>query len=293
MVGIVSLSEAKSTLLSKGHGHFIPTVVLLFVQVMFAANTIVVKAVLEGSEADPLFFLSCRAVIAVICLFLLASHSLGWKLPWIDADLHVPLMLLGFFGVVGNQVLFIYGLDLTSPTVHGIVQPSVAVWTMAICVAMGYERLTGLKFVGLLASVVGSIIVILSPKVSLDQPSVDSGHGGVQETQQNDEEFHSFIMGVAMLLLHTLSYAIYLVRQKEVLKKLHPTVTALYTFAYGGAGEIILASKSILALDLSSIETSFWFAAFYAGFVTSGIGYFLSMWVRTLHYQLSLFDVGT
>eukprot|EP00002_Diphylleia_rotans_P012798 TRINITY_DN2499_c0_g1_i1.p1 TRINITY_DN2499_c0_g1~~TRINITY_DN2499_c0_g1_i1.p1 ORF type:complete len:386 (-),score=111.74 TRINITY_DN2499_c0_g1_i1:499-1656(-) len=256
---------------------FVPYAAIVAVQLIFAANSLIVKGALEDVDLEPLLFSSFRVTIALSCMFLAAYSNNNYQFPHVPRELHPKLAMLGVFGVIGNQVFNIYGLDLTTPTVQAIIQPSMAVWTMGLCIILKREQLTLLKLFGLTAAVVGAIVVILFP--AKDDDDDDSGDdAGDDEDDEDESSSGLFVLGVVFLLCNTLSYAIYLVYQKPMLNILHPTFIGFYAFVYGAIGEVLGALYFFFVTDFGQFDVYTWLAILYAGFITSGLGYFLSLW---------------
>eukprot|EP00002_Diphylleia_rotans_P027745 TRINITY_DN5572_c0_g1_i1.p1 TRINITY_DN5572_c0_g1~~TRINITY_DN5572_c0_g1_i1.p1 ORF type:complete len:370 (-),score=72.03 TRINITY_DN5572_c0_g1_i1:79-1188(-) len=244
-----------------------PYAAIITVQLIFSVSSLIVKGALEDVDLEPIVFSAFRVTIGLLCMFFAAYVQNDYQYPYVSREFHPTLAMLGLFGVIGNQILLIYGLDLTTPTVQTIIQPSMAVWTMALCVLLKREKMNTLKFFGLAAAIVGSTIVILFPASDSD------GNG-----QESDSSSSLFVTGVMFLLCSTFSYAIYLVYQKPLLNTMHPTFIGFYAFLYGAAGEILAAIYFIVTTDYGQFDAYTWLAILYAGFMTSGLAYFLSLW---------------
>eukprot|EP00002_Diphylleia_rotans_P024399 TRINITY_DN4816_c0_g1_i2.p1 TRINITY_DN4816_c0_g1~~TRINITY_DN4816_c0_g1_i2.p1 ORF type:complete len:278 (+),score=49.22 TRINITY_DN4816_c0_g1_i2:65-898(+) len=247
----------------------IPYVAIVTVQILFASNAIISKIGMEGENFPPILFASFRSLIAFPCMLTYAYFANDMKLPTIPREAYKTFFWLGFFGIFGNQVGNLYGLSLTSPTVSGIMMPSTAVWTMAISIGLKRETSSKLKLVGVLCAIIGSCIVILFPS---------------KDSAESDSDTGIFVLGVCLLLVNTLSYAIYLVMQKPLLKDYAPYTIGTYTFVVGGSITFLASLYHYATTDFARFSVKTWLAVTYAGVAASAIPYFLTLWVSIYSY---------
>src|SRR5690606_27107160 len=73
----------------------------------------------------------------------------------------IKMVWLSLFGVVINQIFFIYGLSITSPINSAIVMISNPVIVFILTVILFRERVTALKFGGLGLAVSGALLILL------------------------------------------------------------------------------------------------------------------------------------
>ena len=78
--------------------------------------------------------------------------------PWTSRDLPV-LLGCGFFGLVGNQLLFVAGISLTSVTHAAIITALAPVMVLLGAAAVGQERITPAKLRGILIAMSGIIVL--------------------------------------------------------------------------------------------------------------------------------------
>eukprot|EP00123_Amoebidium_parasiticum_P005677 comp16820_c1_seq1/m.15241 comp16820_c1_seq1/g.15241 ORF comp16820_c1_seq1/g.15241 comp16820_c1_seq1/m.15241 type:complete len:198 (-) comp16820_c1_seq1:63-656(-) len=177
--------------------------VLVLVQVGFAGYNILVKKYAQGEKADPLVFSALRDVFAFPLLLGAAIVLEGAKAPTTGPTL-LMFLVLGATGMLGNQLFFILGLYLTSPSVAAIMQPIIPIFTAIFSMWVGLEPLpnlktpTGsLKVVGIVAAVCGAMVMAGTAKAAAGQ--------------------QASLAGVVCLLLNTSCMAIYVVTQKLLL----------------------------------------------------------------------------
>eukprot|EP00005_Dracoamoeba_jomungandri_P000236 CAMPEP_0174256012 /NCGR_PEP_ID=MMETSP0439-20130205/5288_1 /TAXON_ID=0 /ORGANISM="Stereomyxa ramosa, Strain Chinc5" /LENGTH=210 /DNA_ID=CAMNT_0015338439 /DNA_START=44 /DNA_END=672 /DNA_ORIENTATION=- len=124
----------------KGIVLYIMIIIAMFVtQIGFSGYSIVLKAFAEAKGVEPLIFSMLRDAFCFPLLLVVAFLVEGVKYPKLR---HVPLFFaLGFFGVFGNQLLFIMGLYYTSPSNASIFQPIIPVLTAILAVIIRIEPL--------------------------------------------------------------------------------------------------------------------------------------------------------
>lgn len=123
------------------------------------------------------------------------------------------LAMCGLFGVTTNQLLFFNGLSLTSPVNASIIMTSTPVIVLVIANILIRERITKAKLFGICLGATGALTLILSSTGS--QSGLSDWRGDL------------LVMGNAM------SYSIYLVSVKPLMKKYHPITIVSWVFLFG------------------------------------------------------------
>jgi len=116
---------------------------LLFVQVTFGAFHVFGKGLLN--ELPPLAIVASRSLISAPLLLVLALR--------VDRSIPPPrdlfrFAVLGFLGIFANQLLYIYGLQMTSAINAAIIMPSIPVFVALLAWATRAEPMTRLKALG-------------------------------------------------------------------------------------------------------------------------------------------------
>jgi drug/metabolite transporter (DMT)-like permease len=184
--------------------------------------------------------------------FYLRQRPLHWReLP--------KLMALGAIGVGMNQFFFVVGINNTSVTHAAFILPLTPVITMLLSTALGQERITAQKVIGMTIAFSGVLVLQLSR-----QP--DAG---------------ASLLGDLLLFVGVLSFASFIVFGKRA--------TALYdgitvtSMAYISSALLLLpltlwqASK----FDFSTPPASAWLALGYMVLFSSIFGYLLYYYVLT------------
>jgi drug/metabolite transporter (DMT)-like permease len=184
-------------------------IALLAANIIYGINYSVAKSVMPG-YIKPLALVSLRSVIAAL-LFWITSLFIP-KQPVSRKDL---LYLFGcsFFGVVINQILFLAGLNLTSPINSSILISTNPIFAFVFAALILKEKITFLKGSGLAIGLTGVMILILQNGT----PDIGS----------------STFIGDIITLINTISWAFYTVIIKKMLEKYHPVTVMKWTFLFG------------------------------------------------------------
>ena len=103
------------------------------------------------------FFAAC--MLPVVALGRRGSTWQGHPWKWSDA----PAVLgVGLLGLVGNQVLFLIGLSMTSIAHAGVISALSPVLVLLGSAALGHERITRLRIAGLLIAACGVVVLQFS-----------------------------------------------------------------------------------------------------------------------------------
>eukprot|EP01134_Creolimax_fragrantissima_P003142 CFRG3142T1 len=179
---------------------------LILTQAGFAGYSIVLKAFAQNLNTDPLVFSSLRDVMAFPLLLFWAVFTEGHHTPN-NCSQWILFLLLGLFGMLGNQLGFIFGLYYTSPSLAAIVQPLIPVVTYFISVAIGMEAYpnisnsTGLaRLLGIVLSVLGAMVIIVTHRIVSDDDST------------KDNANMSF--GLCCLFVNVISMSLYVILRR-------------------------------------------------------------------------------
>lgn len=225
---------------------------LVFVQAAFAGFHVVGKAVL--AHLDPLALAGFRVLLATPLLFLMAWHLEHARVARRDLP---ALAALGFLGVFLNQVLFITGLQHTTATNAGILQPSIPVFTAAIAALFGVERLSLRQGAGIAVAVLGALVML------------------------NPLEFHfgsGIMLGNLLLLLNCVAYAGYLVLQRPVLRRVPPLTATAWAFLFGALGVLAVSAPTMLRVRFAEAPALVWWGLLYIVLIPTALCYALNTW---------------
>lgn len=224
----------------------------VFVQITFGGFHVVGKSVLY--HVPPLVLGSMR-VLAAAPLLLLMAAIFERRLP--SRQDFPRLALLGFLGVFVNQMLFIYGLKLTTATNAGILMVSIPVFAAAAAALLGIERLDARRAMGIGLAVLGALVM-------LDPGRFTFGSGAT--------------FGNLLLLLNCLAYAFFLVLQRPMLKRLPPLTVIGWSFALGGIGVLLVSIPSWRDVSTEGWPPSIPWQIAYIVLVPTALNYAINTW---------------
>ena len=207
---------------------------LFTVALLFSLNYIISKIAL--GTFNPIVFAYLRVVGSAIVLNLLLRHSEKERLPRGDAWRLVGYAMLA---VVINQTLFLGGLSLTSAHVAAILITSVPVFALAGAIAMGRERATAAKFLGIGLALAGALLVV-------------GGEGFAGATKS--------LVGDLLIIGNSLSYAMYLVLSKPMMARVSARRVVGRMFALSSLLMLPIAAWPLAHERWASIPTKSWVA---------------------------------
>lgn len=204
-------------------------IALLAANVIYGINYSIAKTVMPG-YIKPLALVSVRSAFAAL-LFWITSLFLP-KERVSRKDL-VYLLGCSFFGVVINQILFLAGLNLTSPINSSILISTNPIFAFVFAALILKEKITFLKGSGLAIGLSGVLILILQNGT----PDLSS----------------STFFGDVITLINTISWAFYTVIIKKMLEKYHPITVMKWTFFFGMFTTLPAGYGEWSTMDWSSI----------------------------------------
>ncbi|WP_456421374.1 DMT family transporter [Lutibacter sp.] len=180
---------------------------LLGANIIYGINHIVAKGVMPY-KIGPSAFIFLR-ILGAGLLFWIIKFFIKEKIQKKDFTL---LAIGGLLGVATNQLLFFHGLNLTSPIDASIIITAVPVMVLIFSVFFLKEKLTSNKILGIFIGGVGAILLIAYGNKS----------GGT-----------SSVLGNIYIFLNSVSYALYLVLIKPLMKKYRPLTVISWVFLFG------------------------------------------------------------
>lgn len=203
---------------------------LLIMNLIYGANYLIAKGLMVDIIAPSGFIL--LRVISAVLLFGLLLLGRDQKIEKKDLG---RLALCGLFGVAINQLGFFHGLHLSNPVNAGIIMTSTPIMVLVISVMIIKERLTGTKVLGVILGAIGAVLLIL---------------------QNTGAEEMAMMKGDSLLLMNALSYGVFLVIVKPLMKKYDALQVAFYVFLFGllyvipfGISDLLDADPTMLNIN--------------------------------------------
>ena len=222
----------------KGHG------ALWCANIIWGLNAPICKSVLVTGDnpggVDP-FALSAYRMVGAALLFWTISCFLPRERV-APRDI-VMLLLASVFGIQLNQMLFLWGLSLTSPIDSSIIATLVPVLTMLLAALFLREPITWLKAGGVALGCFGALLL-----VALSQ------HGAGRT---------SSVGGDILCIVSAISYATYLTAFRDTIVKYSPVTTMKWMFLFAAIVALTIYHRPLAAVDYAALAPGTW----------AGIGY--------------------
>jgi drug/metabolite transporter (DMT)-like permease len=180
---------------------------LLMVNVLYGANHVLAKGVMPNF-LTPTVFIFLRVTGATLLFWFIFRI---WKYEKVARRDFGLLALCGLFGVAINQLCFFHGLHLSSAFNSGVIMSMNPIMVVILSFFLVKERLNAIKIVGIVLGAIGAILL------SWKSATASS----------------SSLFGDFLLLVNSLSYAIYLVIAKPLMQRYKPFTVITYVFTFG------------------------------------------------------------
>jgi drug/metabolite transporter (DMT)-like permease len=202
---------------------------LLGTNIIYGANYSIAKAVMP-EYVKPFGFIVLRGIGAVLLFWFF--HAL-LKRERIERQ-DIPKLLAGaFFGIAANQLLFFKGLSITTPINAAIIMTSTPILVLVAASLILKEKVTASKVTGIVAGIVGALLIILMGK--------DFSFGS--ETMPGD----------LMVFINASLFGIYLVMIKPLMKKYHPLTVNKWVFFFGLLMSLPFGWSEALEIDWANM----------------------------------------
>jgi len=225
---------------------------LIGLSVIWGVNFSVIKIALR--EFEPLALNALRFVLA--SLTLLVFLSLKGAVPFPERRHWGRIVFLGLLANVVYQLLFIYGVDRTLAGNAGLVLATTPVWTLILASVSGSEHHGFLVWGGVLATLVGMLLVVL---------------GGYRGLGLGEATF----TGDLLLVVAAITWAAYTVGTQELTRKYGALAVTSWTLWVGTIGLVALGGPSLWSVDLGRISGVGWFAVVYSGVLAIAVAYLI------------------
>jgi len=185
-----------------------PHIAILGANLIYGINYTVAKDVMPNF-ITPFGLVFCRVVGALFlfwCVHLFNYERVEKK------DL-LLLAACGFFGVFANQMMFLYGLDNTTPINASIIMVSNPILVLIASAIILKAKITYLKIGGIAVGITGALLLLLVNK----------------NFSFGSENF----LGNLFIFLNAMSYGIYLVIAVPLMRKYKPLTVITWVFTFG------------------------------------------------------------
>jgi drug/metabolite transporter (DMT)-like permease len=219
---------------------------LISAALALGSNPVAVKYAVGDIEPLPFvalrFTLAGLAVLAVLRFLEPESVSLGRK------DL-LPMAGLGIVGVGLNNVLFTFGVDLTSASNTALIYATPPLWGMVLGFVLGTEQPRVRGILGVLLAMLGVGVIVYG------------GLGGGSLTGD------LLVAGAAVC------WGSYTAFSTLLLRRYPPLVVAAYTMFVAGLAVIPLAALDFVRTDWITVGLDVWAALAYSTLFVAAFGF--------------------
>ncbi|WP_283636845.1 DMT family transporter [Aquaticitalea lipolytica] len=185
-------------------------VALFLVQLLYGLNYTFAKTVINENFVQPFAFVILRVGGAAI-LFWLVSFFLPKEK--IDKKDFLKFFIAAVFGVAINMLLFLKGLELTTPISASVIVTITPIIILILSSFFLNEKITGLKVLGVILGFSGGVLLTILG----------------ESTRVGD----NLPLGNLFIFINVISYSIYIILIKKLTQKYHPFTFIKWLFLFG------------------------------------------------------------
>jgi drug/metabolite transporter (DMT)-like permease len=229
-----------------------PHLAILGANIIYGINYTIAKDVLP--IVSPFALVFCRVSGALFLFWIIYSFNYE-KVARKDFLL---LATCGLFGVFANQLMFLYGLHLTTPINAGIIMVSNPILVLVVSAIILKYRITMLKVAGITLGIIGALMLILF---------------------KNDFSFGSeTIVGDVFIFLNALSYGVYLVIAVPLMKKYKAITVITWVFTFGFIFVFPVAFNEFIQIPWEKFTLMIWCKFAFVIIATTFLAYLLNIY---------------
>lgn len=226
------------------HSRGFAILALFLVQLLYGLNYTFAKVIMNGSFVKP-FALTLLRVGGAAALFWL--FSLIMPSEKIERKDYLRFLVAAIFGVFINMLLFLKGVELTTPIHAASIVTITPVIILILSALILNERITALKVFGVILAFSGAIVLTFYGK------SLRAG----------DNVF----LGNVLVFINAISYSIYIILIKQLTTKYHPFTFIKWLFLFGFVMVLPFGYNELQDIEWSSFSP---FISFSVIFVVVG-----------------------
>ena len=230
-----------------------PHLALIAVQILFATWPIVGKIALRAMPAMAL--VGFRVAGAALTLLILAKIT--GNLQTINLADWRLLIVSSILGLILNQWLYVKGLSLTTAINATLLSTTIPVSTLLVGVALGTDRVTWQRLVGIVLAAFGVLYLI--------------GPGRAQFSSATRA-------GDLLIVSNSLCYGAYIAVSKDLVKRYNALTVITWIFIIGCMATIPAGAISMAHIPFRSIPLSVWLAILYVILLPTAGAYYLNAW---------------
>lgn len=210
------------------------------VQLLYGLNYTFAKVVINDNFVKPFSFVLLRVGGAAILFWIFGSF---FKQERIELRDYVTFFFGALFGVAINMLLFLKGLELTSPIHASVIMTITPIIILILSYFFLSEKITRLKVIGVILGFLGGILLTVLGK----------------STRVGD----NVALGNIFVFINAISYSIYIIIIKKLTAKYHPFTFIKWLFLFGFFLVLPFGYQETLEIDWQSFTPYAWFSVLF------------------------------
>ncbi len=210
------------------------------VQLLYGLNYTFAKTVINENFVKPFAFVLLRVVGAMVLFWILGLFSKQEKIERKD---FITFFLAAVFGVAVNMLLFLKGLELTSPIHASVIMTITPIIILVLSSFFLSEKITRLKILGVFLGFCGGILLTLLGKSTRIGDNVPLGN--------------------TFIFINAVSYSIYIIIIKKLTAKYHPFTFVKWLFLFGAILVLPFGYNEVTEIQWDSFTPYAWFSVLF------------------------------
>lgn len=233
---------------------FIAHLLLLAVGVIYGLNFSIAKYILDGRYIDSSGFIVFRLIFGLV-FFSILLWNVKQSFPFTCKEWW-QIIAAGIFGGAANQLMFFKGLSMTSSINAALIMSNTPILVLILSLILSVERLTLWKALGILL-------------------------GGFGATMLISEGFRwsaliIFNWGDVWVLGNALSYGIYLIIVRRLMRKYPSMIVLRAVFIFGLLFALPFGLEEALEVEWGGLNNQAWLSFAFVLLFTTGFTYWFN-----------------
>ncbi len=225
---------------------------LLIVNIIYSANYSIAKEVMPV-YVQPFAFVVMRVGGALFLFWTVSSLFIKEKIDKKDLP---RIALLALCGVAANQLLFLKGLNLTTPINASIIMVSNPIIVLLVAAMVLKEKISLSKIAGISFGIAGALLLLLFNKTfSFGSETIE---------------------GDIMILINSMSWAFYIILVKPLIKKYNTFTIVKWTFLFGFLYVLPFGFGELKQIDWATMPSNVWRDILFVVVATTFFAYVLN-----------------
>ncbi len=183
---------------------------LLMVQILYGLNYTFAKSVINENFVPPFALTVLRVGGATILFWLI---SLWFPKEKVERKDYFKFFVAAIFGVTINMLLFLKGIELTTPIHASAIVTITPVIILILSSIILKEKITTFKIIGVVLAFSGALALTVFG--------------------DSEREGDNILLGNTFILLNSFFYSIYIILIKQLTAKYHPLTFIKWLFLFG------------------------------------------------------------